>query len=139
MNHNLQLLSSNEKEMLKKEIKSVICPDISFISCTKCGSTQIVKYGHTKRGSQRYMCAPCSNVFSFYEYPCLKNTNISTDQWIVFAEGLIDGIHYSKIINVTHHTSWFLRERLSLIICDIMYKHDLLRCEIYQHDSNTTY
>lgn len=74
----------------------------SFV-CPICGSMHIVKNGHYKNGTQKYLCKECLKTFSPYRDTILENTKLHPVTWLKYLiimnedEDLRDSAKYAGV------------------------------------------
>lgn len=66
--------------------------DVFPLECPRCNSLAIMKYGHTKNGSNRYKCRDCSKVFNRANKSLLFSSKVNINAWYSFLEGIVSEI-----------------------------------------------
>ena len=73
----------------KKQIDPSV-PEIGRLletgTCIHCGSKKIIRYGHSAKGRQRYLCKDCNKSFTIVSKSFFKNAMISYEQWLKLME-----------------------------------------------------
>jgi transposase-like protein len=102
------------RAVLNREMFGLLT-DIPDIRCPKCGCTDHMRNGHTRIGTQRYICKECGNTYCNIEGGLIiRNTKLDNSKWMAFAECFIDGLSCKRTaekIHVTPRTAWFMRVR----------------------------
>lgn len=105
-----ELLSSGEAGIINS-----ITPD----RCPRCGSDHIQKYGTTRNGVKRYMCAGCGRSFNPLTGTIFDNHKISISEWIEFLEDLLryeSFIGTSKINRNGYNTTRYWIEKVFILL-----------------------
>ena len=105
------LRSILDSELMKTNFEAPGCA----CACSKCGSTDCIRYGRSKLGSQRWMCKSCGRVRNESATgSVLSRTKLDDDVWMRYAECFVDGLSDRKVaerLGVTNRTAWFMRIR----------------------------
>ncbi len=83
--------------------------------CPSCGSSVVIKKGHTSSGSQRYKCKRCGILFVTGHPTIFPNSHIDIGVWEAFITGHLGGNtlrRCSKRCNVCLKTSYLMKNRL---------------------------
>ena len=118
----LASLTPDEKEKAITELQRILRREMFGIQsaepqilCPKCNSASHVMNGHTRKGTQRYMCRDCGCTFAASDVGLImKFTKLPEEKWMAFAECFVDCLSCDKVakrIGVTHKTAWFMRIR----------------------------
>ena len=81
--------------------------------CPYCGSSEIVRKGHSANGSQRYACKACGKGFVANVIPY---THLSTDVWKLYSRSCMRGMsihHCAVVCNICLKTSQHMKDRLT--------------------------
>lgn len=111
-----------DREAMIASLRSVLdselmkaCFEAPECGCTRCGSTDCIRYGKSKLGSQRWMCRSCGHVHNESATgTVLSRTKLDYDVWMRYAECFVDGLSDRKVadrLGVTNKTAWFMRIR----------------------------
>lgn len=99
-----------DRELLNSEIPS------SEISCPKCKSENLIRFGRTAAGTQRYRCTSCGRTTVPHDTGgILFYTKLPRETWMRYAECFVDGLSCDRVaerLGVCHKTAWFMRTRL---------------------------
>lgn len=85
------------------------------LACPICGSVHIVKNGHYKNGTQKYLCKQCLKTFSAYKDTILENTKLHPVIWLKYLiimnedEDLRDCAQYA---GVSLKGSFYMRHKI---------------------------
>ena len=80
--------------------------------CPCCGSSDIIKKGHSPNGSQRYACKVCGRGFIENVFPY---SHMSIDKWKLFCRSYMNGesIHRCAMVcDICLKTSQYMKDRL---------------------------
>lgn len=86
----------------------------SFV-CPICGSVHVVRNGHYKNGTQKYLCKECHKAFSPYRDTILENTKLHPVTWLKYLiimnedEDLRDCAQYA---GVSLKGSFYMRHKI---------------------------
>ena len=83
--------------------------------CPSCGSSEIIRKGHTSSGTQRYRCKGCDTPFVFRHSPVFPNSHIDSCVWETFITEYLEGNTLrgcSSRCNVCLKTSHSMKKRL---------------------------
>ena len=114
-----QELIGRLQRMLREQLfQSLESPFAS--KCPICDSEDLIRYGRTKAGTQRYQCRGCKRVFSAHSTGNLfANTKLSEEQWDTFVECFVDRDVLKTVArkcDVTLKTAWFMRFRVMELV-----------------------
>ena len=87
--------------------------------CSSCGSSEIIRKGHTSSGSQRYRCKGCGTMFTSGHPSVFPNSHIDNGIWNIFISEYLEGKTLrtcSKRCNVCLKTAYSMKNRLIEII-----------------------
>lgn len=128
----LNSVGPSDREIAIKEVRRVIDEAMfglceigpSDTACPKCGSSKLVRNGHTRKGTQRLLCKRCGKVFA---QPIggriIINTKLDRSVWMKFAECFVDRLtvdECAKRCEVSHKTAWFMRVRTMEAVKDLL-------------------
>lgn len=106
-----------ESEYLRAKMDPVIC------ECPCCHSTDLVQYGKTAKGTQRWKCHSCGKVRCHIDpMSIMVNTKLTYEQWMEYAVCFVDHVTSSvvcKRVDVCPKTAWFMRVRT----CEAIFKN----------------
>ena len=91
--------------------------DAGFVPerCPRCGSAEIVRKGHGRDGSQRWMCRGCGRTFSARTMGLLGCSKLDAATWSRFVRCELSGCSLRRDAEECHvclKTAWFMRIRL---------------------------
>jgi len=89
----LEILSSKILEMLKlsPESNTTVQHETRILSCRRCGSGSILKFGKDKNGKQRYKCKSCNTIFYDTSYSVVSKSHHSLSVWKKYIVLLLKG------------------------------------------------
>ena len=116
--------------------KSEIDPKKEFCSNPNCidrgrrDSGNIIRYGHDKRGKQRFKCKTCGSIFVETKNTMFYNRKLSEDQIILICKLLVErngvrsieritGIHRDTISTIMEDLARHAREVTEFLIRDV--------------------
>lgn len=85
------------------------------VYCIHCGSTHIVKRGHSAQNKQRYLCRDCKHSFQATSKTTLEYTKKTVDTWIKYIECVGHQFSIRKsafICGISVPTSFFWRHKI---------------------------
>ncbi len=107
---------------------------VGNIICSNCKEFDIIKYGKSKYGKQRYQCEECRKVFiEHYTYEAYRNT---TNSWIVRLTK--EGISIRSIARLLHICCTTVQKRI-LFYCSLLNKPAVPLNQTYEVDELCTY
>lgn len=125
----LESLSIKERQKALEELRSVMLDamyqmeregvDDDIRCCPRCGCVEIVKKGHAKDGSQRYLCHGCGRTFGVRTGRVVGMSKLSADKWMAYVQCFIDRLSLracAERIGVSLPTSLFMRRRILEVI-----------------------
>lgn len=83
--------------------------------CPSCGSSRIIRKGHTSSGSQRYVCKKCCDAFVTGHPVAFPYSHIDKSVWGVFLTAFLGGGTLrvcSRKCNVCLKTSFLMKRRI---------------------------
>lgn len=115
----LKNLTTTEKQQTIDYLQKLLLPEDSimqdeFCRCTKCGSSNNIKYGAINN-RQRYKCKECNHTYTSKSHSIAHYSKISKDVWLEFINYEISGLPLEEIsnyINLSVTTCFNLRHKL---------------------------
>lgn len=118
----LGALSGEGREKAIEEIRNVLYEAMmprndagTITCCPHCKKSDIIRFGKTSAGDQRYRCKSCGKTFSVGKYGMLlRLSKLPPEKWSQFAECFVDGNSSTvtaEKIDVTQKTAWYMRAR----------------------------
>lgn len=107
-------------------------------SCTKCGSTNVQKYGYTRTGAQRYQCLHCQNTYTWQ-----NRINKYKQQQIWFRYWIQEGFNMRQLSCLSGYSpakikrikTYWLNQSVPSIQYDLsQYKYLLLDGTYFKHE-----
>lgn len=102
------------KKILQKELMMTHA-DVPEMVCPRCGSTESIRYGKTRVGTQRWQCKECGAVRCHKPTGgILANTKLDISVWMDYVECFVDRLTCDEVadrLGVCHKTAWFMRLR----------------------------
>lgn len=90
--------------------------------CPGCGCTDIVHYGRTSKGTERYRCKECMRTFT--PARLMSRSQVPEAKWMAFAECYVDGVSIRSaatrcgISNATAHRMKCRLEEIEAAMAD---------------------
>ena len=84
------------KEKDKSTLSKLVSREKENFCCPFCESTNIVKNGHTKKGTQRYKCKDCLHRFCDTTNTLSNNSKLSYNIWLEFFKCMNDKLSIRK-------------------------------------------
>lgn len=100
--------AEENKAFIKQRFASGVC-------CPLCGGTHIVRNGHRKDGTQRYVCKECNKSFVITTNSTFENSHKSISVWKKYIECMINKFSIRKtaeICEITARTSFIWRHKI---------------------------
>lgn len=88
---------------------------LSQDECIYCGSTNIIKNGHSAKGRQRYLCKDCQKTFTAITKSFFEHTRLSYTQWVKFLECEMIGSTLKETayqIGISKTSCFYMRHKL---------------------------
>ena len=83
--------------------------------CPRCGCVEIVRKGHAKDGSQRYLCHGCGRTFGVRTGRVVGMSKLPAEKWMAYIQCFADRLSLracAERVGVSLPTSLFMRRRL---------------------------
>lgn len=118
-------LSVEGKRALAAELRRMVAEELAPEhdgACPRCGCAAVVRKGHGRDGSQRWLCRGCGRTFCARTMSVAGQSRLPKGVWMAFAEGMADGLTLRDLAercSVCLKTSWFMRMRM----CEAMARH----------------
>ena len=93
--------------------------DAGKVVCPCCRSAEIIKYGKSKNGRQRYKCKSCSKIFNDTYGTVAFHSKLPIEKWIALIQYTLMGISCRKTaknIGVNKDTVLYNRHRICSVI-----------------------
>ena len=116
-------LSYEDKVRLARCLEGLIAEERAAIAdagfaperCPHCGCASLVRKGHGRDGSQRWMCRGCGRTFSARTMGLLGYSKLGPEVWARFVRCELSGCSLRRDAEECHvclKTAWFMRIRL---------------------------
>ena len=125
----LDSLSAGERQKALEELRSVMLDamyrmeresaDSEVKCCPRCGCVEIVRKGHARDGSQRWLCHGCGRTFGVRTGRVIGMSKLPADKWMAYVQCFIDRLSLracAERVGVSLPTSLFMRRRLLEIV-----------------------
>lgn len=105
----LDAMYQTERESADYEVKC----------CPRCGCVEIVRKGHAKDGSQRYLCHGCGRTFGIRTGRVVGMSKLPAEKWMAYVQRFVDRLSLracAERVGVSLPTSLFMRRRLLEVV-----------------------
>ena len=85
------------------------------LRCPECGSGELVRNGHTRKKTQRWICRDCGRTRCAGAGPIMLNTKLPYETWNEYIPLFVDHVPSPKVaqrLHVQQRTAWFMRIRV---------------------------
>lgn len=109
-----EILLDRAHDAVRSEHRRFLNPT-EALSCTRCSSTKVSRYGHDSKDRQKYRCSKCRYVFIPSEDNIFKGSKLSYDDWYQFASCYAYGMSMretAKRCGVCQKTASLMKRKL---------------------------
>ena len=85
------------------------------LRCPECGSGELVRNGHTRKKTQRWICKDCGRTRCAGSGSIMLNTKLPYETWYEYIPLFVDHVPSPKVaerLHVQQRTAWFMRIRV---------------------------
>lgn len=103
------------KKVIQRELMRIHI-DVPDMECPACGCGESIRYGKTRKGTQRWKCCGCGSVRCHRDTgSILATTKLDDSVWMEYAVCFADRLTCDEVaerLGVCHKTAWFMRLRV---------------------------
>lgn len=121
----LQDMSATERQRAISSLRDLIYEDAythalhpatdDGVACPRCGSLDVVRKGHDRDGTQRWLCKDCHRTFRNAADTIITRSKLRPAVWMRYLECFVDRLPLRECASRCHislRTSWLMRMRL---------------------------